>query len=42
MKAVEKWGGVGDKGVRESNGKVEWTKVKYTYSRNTLRNSFEY
>jgi hypothetical protein len=29
-------------GVRESNGRAEWAKVKYTHSRDTLRNPFEH
>jgi hypothetical protein len=33
---------VGGKGVREVMERVEWTKVKYTHSRDTLRNPFEY
>jgi hypothetical protein len=28
--------------VRESNGRVEQTKVKYTHSRHTMRNPFEH
>jgi hypothetical protein len=36
LKAVEKWG-VGAKEVRKSNGRVEWTRVKYTHSGHTLR-----
>jgi hypothetical protein len=35
LKGVEKWG-VGGKGVKESNGGVEWMKVKHTYSGYTL------
>jgi hypothetical protein len=38
LKAIEKWR-VGDKGVKGSNGSVEW-KCK-VYSRDTLRNLFE-
>jgi hypothetical protein len=34
--------GGGRKGVRESNGKDELTKVKYTHSGDTLRNPFEH
>jgi hypothetical protein len=34
-------GGVGKKGVRETE-KVERIKVKYTHSRDTLRNPFEH
>jgi hypothetical protein len=34
--------GVGGKAVRESNGRVEWTKVKHTHSEQTLRHPFEY
>jgi hypothetical protein len=40
-KAVEKWG-VGRKRVRESNGGVELTKMKYIYSRDILRNPFQH
>jgi hypothetical protein len=29
-------------GVRENNGRAEWTKVKYTHSRDTSRNPFEH
>jgi hypothetical protein len=32
----------GVRGVRESNGRVEQTKVKYTHSGDTLRNLFEH
>jgi hypothetical protein len=28
--------------VRESNGSVEWTKVTYIHSWDTLRNTFEH
>jgi hypothetical protein len=41
LKAVEKWR-VGGKGVKESNGRVEWTTVKYTHSGVTLRNPSEH
>jgi hypothetical protein len=41
LKAVEKCG-VGSKGIRESNGGVEWTKVNYTHSGNTLKHPFEH
>jgi hypothetical protein len=43
LKAAKKWK-VEGKGVRESNGsnRVEWTKVKYTHSRDTLRNPLEH
>jgi hypothetical protein len=39
--SFEKWR-VGGEEVRENNGKVEWTKVKYTHSGHTLKNSFEH
>jgi hypothetical protein len=34
--------GGGRQGIREDNGKVELTKVKYTHSRDILRNPLEY
>jgi hypothetical protein len=34
--------GMGDKRVRESNGSIEQTKVKYIHSRNTLTNPLEH
>jgi hypothetical protein len=33
---------VGREGVRESNEKIEFTKVKYTHSGDTSRNLFEH
>jgi hypothetical protein len=40
LKPVEKWE-IGGKGVRESNGRIEQTKVKYTHSGHTFRHPFE-
>jgi hypothetical protein len=40
LKAVEKWE-IGCKGIRESSGRVEQTKVKYTHSGHTFRHPFE-
>jgi hypothetical protein len=38
LRAVEN----GEWEVKESNGRVEWIKVKYTFSGDTLRNPFEH
>jgi hypothetical protein len=41
LKAVEKLD-LGVKGVKESNGRGEWTNVKYTHGGDTLRNPFKH
>jgi hypothetical protein len=41
LKAVEN-GRVGGKGVRDSNGRGEWAKVKYTRNGDTLRNPLKH
>jgi hypothetical protein len=40
LKTVKKWER-GGKGIRESNGRVEQTKIKYIHSGHTFRHPFE-